>query len=86
MDLIGIEPRAKHAKAALNRLHHEIEYAFAQGAAIPAGVTGLDLAEVLAIAIQIGKLLDQHLPAGDPQRETFERELQFMTGYHENPR
>lgn len=86
MQLQGIEPRAAQAKAALNRLHHEIEYAFDQEKTIPAGATGLDLAEVLAIATQIGKLLDQHLPAGDPQREAFERELQFMLGYHENPR
>lgn len=86
MQLQGIEPRAQQAKAALNRLHHEITYAFDQRESIPDGQTGMDLAEILAIAAQIGKLIDQHLPEGDPRRDQFVRELQFMRGHHEVPR
>ena len=84
MEIKGVDQRAKEARAALNRLHWEIEYAFDQGKPIPG--TGLDIAEILAIAVQIGKLIDQHLPTGTPERAQFEANLQFMQGYHEVPR
>jgi hypothetical protein len=84
MEFKGIDQRTTEARAALKRLRWEIEFAFEQGETIPG--TGLDLAEVLAIAVQIGKLVDQHLPAGDPQRIKFEQNLHFQIGFHDVPR
>lgn len=84
MEFRGIDQRTTEARAALNRLHAEIYWALDRGETIPG--TGMDLAETLAIARQIGKLIDEHLPVGDPRREKFENSLEFMTGYHEVPR
>lgn len=82
MKLIGVEPRVQAAKQALNRLHWEI-----QEAAEPVtAATSLELAEVLAIAAQIGRLLDSRLPADSPQRSQLELGLEFMKGIHETPR
>jgi hypothetical protein len=86
MYLRGIDERAKQARSALNRLHFEMTYALDQGKSIPDGFDGLDLAEVLAIAVQIGRLIDEHLPANSPQRDRFESGLEFMKGYHNVPR
>jgi hypothetical protein len=84
MEFKGVDQRTTEARAALNRLHWELEYALDQGQELPG--TGMDLAEVLAIARQIGRLIDQHLPVGDPRRNKFESNLEFMTGFHEVPR
>lgn len=82
MKLIGVEPRIQAAKQALNRLHWEIQEAVEP----VTGATSMELAEVLAIAAQIGALLDSRLPADSPQRVQLERGLEFMKGLHENPR
>ena len=82
MQLKGVDQRATDARSALNRLHWEVQLAIEEGK-VPAT---LDLAEVLAIARQIGRLLDEHLPEGDPRRQKLELDLEFMTGLHEQPR
>lgn len=83
MQLNGIPPRATTAKQALNRLHHEVVYAVEEGE-LAGNLT--ELAEALAIAVQIGRLIDKALPAGHPERIRFEATLNFMQGLHEQPR
>jgi hypothetical protein len=83
MKLIGIPPRATQAQQALNRLHHEVMYAV-EGGELAGNLT--ELAEALAIAVQIGRLIDKALPEGHPERIQFENALNFMQGLHEYPR
>lgn len=86
MKLEGIEPRAAQAKAALNRLHHEVHFGLDEGGSLPKGLAAMDLAEVLAIAVQIGKLIDKHFQDDDSARIAFENNYNFQLGHHEYPR
>lgn len=82
MKFIGVDARAKLATPEMNRLYWEIDYALNQGENL---ATLRGAAEALAIAVQIGKMLDARLPPG-AARSRFEQDFEFFKGYYEVPR
>lgn len=93
MQFIGVDRRAKEARAALNRLHWEISYAIEQGKARDAA--SLELAEAVGIMANIldklGEAVEDEPPSaleqvfGDAQAR-FVAHIRFFTEVHKTPR
>lgn len=89
MEFIGVEQRAKQARAALNRLRWEVDAAIEQGRVNEAA--SMDLAEAVAIMARITQALDEHLPTQPEDelqqvlgsaRQRFAEHLRFYFDYH----
>lgn len=89
MQFIGVDRRAKEARAALNRLRWEVDYAIDQGRA-PSAATG-DLAEAVGIMTNIMRVLAAALPEQPTNeleellgsaRARFLEQAKFYTDYH----
>jgi molybdopterin-binding protein len=89
MQFIGVEQRAKQARAALNRLRWEVDQAIEQGRVNEAA--SMDLAEAVAIMARITQALDENLPEQPEDelqqvlgsaRERFAEHLRFYFEYH----
>jgi hypothetical protein len=94
MRIVGVEKRAKEARAALNRLHWEVDYAIEQGRR-PDRVATLDLAECVGILANIVERLAGYLPEEPvddvealfgPTRARFVQHVGHFTAYHRIPR
>lgn len=93
MKFVGVERRAREARAALNRLRWEADHAIEQGRA--GDVAASDLAECAGILTNILTALAETLPADEKdaldqllgaERERFVQLMAFYTEYHKTAR
>lgn len=92
MQFIGVEERAKQVRAALNRLHWEIQHAVGVGQT--GAISPMELAEAAAIMANVMRLVAENVPdeqdaltaALGSDRERFVRHLEFFLDYYKIPR
>jgi hypothetical protein len=78
--LIGVEPRAKEAKAALVRLRREIEHAIEQGQLPDADLT--EVAEAVGVLSNIMVLMGDALAEEGGVAGRFAAQMQYFIDYH----
>lgn len=84
MQFIGVEERAKQVRAALNRLHWEIQHAVGVGQT--GAISPMELAEAAAIMANVMRLVAENVPDEQDALERFVRHLEFFLDYYKIPR
>lgn len=85
MQLAGVESRVKAAKSALNRLHHEVDYAIAEDDTRELTRSLDDFVEALAIMMNVAGKLAPFIGKED-RFPMLQQHFEFYAVYHGSPR